>query len=714
MISDHYSSMKHSSPKIKRRISFNSQLQSTPSRTNVMELRDGKEIDTTPTSKMFKTRSAMPFVSNPPSSIHRQSGMMPGGADDEVDALDWGMEGFQLVADTPQPKEEKENISHRSSPFLQRFTSRTMFAGSSGMASDKTVRYSLTGRSRIAKPTPLLHSQIVKEEEAQFSEEDEQPGEEYEEELLPQAHDDHEMPTFQYPSRKWNLVDYLAWLTDTLHLNWESPFIALLFILKAGKFVATLAFQLMVGSLQLMKLLYHKNKLIFAGIVSLAALSLIYRWSPSSPDPKQSVDPLVTQVSQDTSAILVARTEQDEIPSIKIEANEIKKDITEKTFVKEALSDVEQRMLMLERKLRDIPKETISGNNKQIVTLSNAILNITNIVTKIQDDLQKLKQQGTIQSQNSPSVDHSLIQDMVQNYTKQFVSQETDKSNVLDEDKVASMISKELNAVKKEMVDKDFVISYVLDTVANQTTSDTHASKLSQDGPDYALHSSGARVLRYGGMTSKVFVDDSEYSSRKKKRGLLGVLKSIIFDNGVTKEPPPMANPPEVSLKADNHLTPGSCWYFNGKKGFFTFILSKPVVPKFLTFHHVSPLLWPDYSCAPKNFEVWGMQLRDKDRSLLKYSYRRSLYDRGLLEHIYDSFVDTLPVDGNVPEGKSFLIANATTSILNDSDYITENFDLNLEKELDIVQIRFLDNYGNNNFTCFYHLSVHGQEVPEY
>ena len=68
--------------------------------------------------------------------------------------------------------------------------------------------------------------------------------------------------------------------------------------------------------------------------------------------------------------------------------------------------------------------------------------------------------------------------------------------------------------------------------------------------PNYASRSVGARILRYGGLTSKIYIDKYGYASRQTvpRTGVLGWVQNLLLPAARLPSPPPTANPPEVVI----------------------------------------------------------------------------------------------------------------------------------------------------------------------
>ena len=76
-------------------------------------------------------------------------------------------------------------------------------------------------------------------------------------------------------------------------------------------------------------------------------------------------------------------------------------------------------------------------------------------------------------------------------------------------------------------------------------------SEIVGESPDFASRSVGARILRYGGLTSKIYIDRYGYISRQTipRTGWLGWVQNMLLPAARLPSPPPNANPPEVVIE---------------------------------------------------------------------------------------------------------------------------------------------------------------------
>src|SRR5690606_33279769 len=126
---------------------------------------------------------------------------------------------------------------------------------------------------------------------------------------------------------------------------------------------------------------------------------------------------------------------------------------------------------------------------------------------------------------------------------------------------------------------------------------------------------------------------------------------------------------PSTILDPDTSL--GNCWAFTGSTGYVVVQLSNPVIPEAFSIDHVHESISPDFSSAPREFQVVGYEFDSTDGKVLgKFEYKKG-----------KGAVQTFPVK----EEKSFLI----------------------------YKLHILSNYGNKDFTCLYRLRIHGKRINQ-
>ncbi len=203
--------------------------------------------------------------------------------------------------------------------------------------------------------------------------------------------------------------------------------------------------------------------------------------------------------------------------------------------------------------------------------------------------------------------------------------------------------------------------------------------------PDYALSSTGGRVIP--GQTSPSV--------------------EIMIPEGGTG----IGRPPIFALHPDLHA--GQCWPFGGSSGKLGVALAAPVYISEVTIDHVSKEVAHDMRTAPRAMEVWG-QIDGKDNvqkiaawRAEKQNVREEALKRG--ETIEE---DVHPKD--YPAKLWVKIASFNYNI-HDSNPI-QTFPVfeeirKLNVDFGIVNLRILNNWGREDYTCLYRFRVHGEPL---
>ncbi|ORY76188.1 hypothetical protein LY90DRAFT_400730 [Neocallimastix californiae] len=166
--------------------------------------------------------------------------------------------------------------------------------------------------------------------------------------------------------------------------------------------------------------------------------------------------------------------------------------------------------------------------------------------------------------------------------------------------------------------------------------------------PDYALESSGARVI------SKLTTD----TYKLQPDGIVGKISNIL---GIAIKP---GRPPTEAIQPSIH--PGECWAMKGTQGVLTLKLAKNVIPTQITVEHLAKEISFSVSSAPRKRELFGQ------------------------EKPFTTLLGKIEFD---PSKKSL-----------------QTFDLpsHLDKPIQYLQFQFLENWGNSDYTCIYRIRVHG------
>ncbi|XP_035824273.1 SUN domain-containing protein 1 isoform X2 [Aplysia californica] len=167
--------------------------------------------------------------------------------------------------------------------------------------------------------------------------------------------------------------------------------------------------------------------------------------------------------------------------------------------------------------------------------------------------------------------------------------------------------------------------------------------------PDFALESAGGSIL-------SVRCSETYY----RKTALVSVFGFPLWYT---------SNSPRTVIQPNVH--PGECWAFKGTSGYLVIQLSHPVQPTGFTLEHIPRSLAPKgkIDSAPKNFAVFGLVSESDTQglSLGNYTY----------------------LDNGKPI-QFFSIQNGHPGVFQH------------------VELRVLDNHGNQEYTCVYRFRVHG------
>jgi SUN domain-containing protein 1/2 len=206
-----------------------------------------------------------------------------------------------------------------------------------------------------------------------------------------------------------------------------------------------------------------------------------------------------------------------------------------------------------------------------------------------------------------------------------------------------------------------------------QVMIDRSLEKYSRDRiglPDYALQSSGAKVMKEWTSPTYLPFDPKEFEPPRS-----GFPFNLLMDKlGVewVGKQPPLLRGPQSALHPD--ISNGNCWAMQGSEGRLTVSLSRTILPTAITLEHVpaTMALKEDVRSAPKQFEVWSVSEEGKRLRLLTQGEYRVIWTE-----------DESPV-------QTFLIDQVHEPVRH-------------------VQLHVLSNYGHDQYTCLYRFRVHGQ-----
>jgi hypothetical protein len=236
------------------------------------------------------------------------------------------------------------------------------------------------------------------------------------------------------------------------------------------------------------------------------------------------------------------------------------------------------------------------------------------------------------------------------------------------------------------------VISSLVDSALLRYSKDVLAR------PDYALYTSGARVIR-------------SLTSPSYEPYRLGRVRSTVA--WITGAAVPQSRPPVTALHPDT--TPGSCWPFAGPYGQLGIQLSRRVVPTDITLEHISPdvALDGDVSSAPKDFEVWGIVESAEDvAKVAKYRHEQLQAKRAARAAGSTLEDDLESTPASVPESANrILLASGAYDPTASSPVQTFPVAVaarQLGVPIQVVIVKILSNHGESSYTCLYRVRVSG------
>jgi SUN domain-containing protein 1/2 len=197
--------------------------------------------------------------------------------------------------------------------------------------------------------------------------------------------------------------------------------------------------------------------------------------------------------------------------------------------------------------------------------------------------------------------------------------------------------------------------------------------------PDFALWSTGTRII-------PKFTSPTYHASQS-----ISWLKSFFTLHFIQQEWwfPKIAISPGVDA--------GKCWPINESSGVIGILLAQEISPQSIMIEHIPKHLSLDSHSAPKDLEVWAVldgagdeTQGTEDLPDFLVQFRHSLPDtKECFVFLSDIVYDVLSVNH------------------------IQNFPLQHKLSHVAVIIIFVkSNWGNDNFTCLYHVHIHGVLYP--
>ncbi|NXA44016.1 SUN3 protein, partial [Eudromia elegans] len=132
-------------------------------------------------------------------------------------------------------------------------------------------------------------------------------------------------------------------------------------------------------------------------------------------------------------------------------------------------------------------------------------------------------------------------------------------------------------------------------------------------------------------------------------------------------------NPPDTILQPD--VKPGQCWAFQGSQGHVVIQLPARIWPTAVTLQHISKAVSPSgtVSSAPREFTVSGVEKEGEEETLLgsfTYDVEKEAIQTFRLKH-------------------------------------------ELSRAFQYIKVAVQSNWGNAEYTCIYHVQVHGKAARQ-
>ena len=237
------------------------------------------------------------------------------------------------------------------------------------------------------------------------------------------------------------------------------------------------------------------------------------------------------------------------------------------------------------------------------------------------------------------------------------------------------------------------LIGYLVDSAVSMYSKDILAR------PDFALHSSGARLIP--SLTSPTY----ELRPTTLRSRIIGSLTGDGYAIG---------RPPITALHHELHT--GYCWPFPGTEGQLAVKLAAPTYITDVTIDHVAKEVAFDMRSAPRNMELWGLVegadniAKVKEWTAEKAKRREEAREQGE-EVEEEEYPKTLPRSPQYVRVANFSYDIHAPSNVQTFPVLQDIRDLGVD--FGVVALRVKNNWGRDEFTCLYRLRVHGQSMGE-
>lgn len=221
--------------------------------------------------------------------------------------------------------------------------------------------------------------------------------------------------------------------------------------------------------------------------------------------------------------------------------------------------------------------------------------------------------------------------------------------------------------------------------------------------PDYALFSSGARVIP--SLTSPTYSVAPE-----------GLVPKVV--GFLSRAPAVGGRPPVTALSPSNAL--GACWPLAGTSGTLGILLSRTIVPTDVTIEHASidVALDGDLASAPREFELWGLVEEPEELQRVQtYREERIRIRREAFEASGGETTGELDEEqaASIPPTPTLVLLAVgvydTTARSHVQTFPVTATAREMAVPVSAVILKVLSNYGAENYTCLYRVRVSGQAV---
>ena len=281
------------------------------------------------------------------------------------------------------------------------------------------------------------------------------------------------------------------------------------------------------------------------------------------------------------------------------------------------------------------------------------------------------------------------VEPVFENENEELILEELDSQDAEESTPIIDPLEATIRDLTEPESPQMIALKRVISKIVQQTLSDMHPTFSVEESADYALASGGAMIIR-------------ELTSPTYPLVHRSLLTRMLYRAGLCTPPTNQQPKKWPDLAIQSSVSPGECWQMLGGSGRLTIKLSRKIRVDNFTLEHVSRrlALGGDLSDAPRNVEVYGLLPMQKESA---------------------NAADETTSNSGKKELKSILLARFMYQIKHDQDEPigpVQNFKVDSDLSsytrnpiVDMVQLRVLDNWGKQDYTCIYRFRVHGRVV---